>query len=260
MRLDINKKLKEAKAALHALGNERAHRSQQLDFLLDIVAKFQEIMGNALRANYGADGIFDKHKRLRLATIVVDRNEQFKSDMMRLGHVYRFRNEAETTSQPPSTSPNDSRGTEIQATTRKVETRLDVNDNLIESELLSAPVADDIYKWLETEYRSSRGFEVGTFNTSLLPTVMRRQSKKWKSISLGYISDIIAVVNSFIVSVLTDICGDPRISRGLLSIMTDGLHRAYSKAVKHTIFLLENERSDSLMSLHQSFTDTLQSR
>lgn len=172
--------------------------------------------------------------------------------MVQLGHVYRFHSEAETSSQSPSVNPKHSSGTETQVTTRKVETRLDVKDNLMESEPLTAPVPDDIYKWLESEYRSSRGLEVGTFNTSLLPTVMRRQSKKWKSISLGYISDIVAIVNTFIVSVLTDLCGDPRISRGLLSIMTDGLHRAYSKAVKHTIFLLENERSDSLMSLHQS--------
>ncbi|KAL4926389.1 dynamin family protein [Aspergillus undulatus] len=261
VRLDINKKLKETKAALQALGQERLNRSQQVDFLLDLVARFQEVMSNALRGNYGADDIFDKVKRFRLATTVIDRNEQFKSDMMNLGHIYRFHTESEANPQPIQTSKaREESVDEGHITTRKIDTRIDVNDALTDPEVLSPPVDEDIYQWLESEYLGSRGFELGTFNTSLLPTVMKKQSSKWGSIAMGYISDIIAVVNAFIISVLNDLCVDGRISRGLLAIMTDELQKKYAKAIEHTRFLLDNERNDTLISLHQSFTESLQIR
>ncbi|KAL4867954.1 hypothetical protein BDV12DRAFT_197670 [Aspergillus spectabilis] len=257
VRLDINKKLKDTKGALNAFGQERVNRKQQVDFLLGIVARFEEIMSNALRGNYGADDIFDKVKQFRLPTTVMNRNEQFKADMMNFGHIYRFRDFEIESNQPTNTKVDKE---ESQFNTRKFENKLDLNDTLVDSELLNPPIEDDIYLWLNSEYRGSRGFEVGTFSTSLLPTVMKKQSTKWESIALGYISDIIAVVNAFIVSIITDLCPDQRISRGLLSILADGLQKRYQTAMEHTRFLLETERNDTLMSLHQSFTDTLQDR
>ncbi|KAL4999961.1 P-loop containing nucleoside triphosphate hydrolase protein [Aspergillus recurvatus] len=262
IRLDINQKLKETKASLLALGQERLNRSQQIDFLLDLVAKYQEVMSNALRGNYGTNDIFDRVKRFRLATTVIDRNEQFRSDMVTLGHVYRFRFQTEASPSPSSRARvrTDGSNEDSMFSTRKIDTRVELNDALIGPEPISPPVEDDIYSWLEAEYIGSRGFELGTFNTSLLPTVMKKQSSKWGSIALGYISDIIALVNAFIVSVLTDLCNDGRMSRGLLAIMMDDLQKKYANAVAHTRFLLENERNDTLMSLHPTFLETLQSR
>ncbi|KAL4983311.1 P-loop containing nucleoside triphosphate hydrolase protein [Aspergillus falconensis] len=262
IRVDINKKLKETKASLLALGQERLNRSQQVDFLLNLVERYQEVISNALRGNYGTNDIFDKVKRFRLATTVIDRNEQFRSDMMNLGHVYRFCTETEASQYPSAKARDRTNGDDEDSmfSTRKIDTRIEPNDAPIGPEPISPPVEDDIYSWLEAEYVSSRGFEFGTFNTSLLPTVMKKQSSKWESIALGYISDIIALVNAFIVSVLTDLCNDGRMSRGLLAIMMDDLQKKYTNAVAHTRFLLENERNDTLISLHPEFTETLQSR
>ncbi|KAL5344062.1 hypothetical protein BJX70DRAFT_7282 [Aspergillus crustosus] len=135
-------------------------------------------MSNALRGNYGTDDIFDKVKQFRLATTVIDRNEQFKADMMNLGHVYRFRNSNVESNQPTHVKVDKGDKEEVQFITRKVETKLDLNDTLVDSELLTPPVEDDIYLWLSGEYRSSRGFEIGTFSSALLPTVMKKQSVK----------------------------------------------------------------------------------
>lgn len=256
--MDINKKLKETRLALYALGQKRENRGQQVDFLLDLVARFQEIMGNAVRGNYGTDDIFDKVQDFRLATTVIDRNEQFRVDMANMGHVYRFRKDNDT--HPAAKAKTDCDLDDGHVSTRKIDTKLDINDALTDPELVMPPIDDDILQWLEREYLGSRGFEFGTFNTSLLPTVMKKQSSKWGSIALGYTSDIIALVNAFMVSVLTDLCGNGRISRGLLAIMGDDLQKKYALAVQHTQFLLDNERNDTLLSLHQSFTDTLQCR
>ncbi|KAL2817509.1 P-loop containing nucleoside triphosphate hydrolase protein [Aspergillus cavernicola] len=210
VRMDVSKKLKEARAALQALGHERVTRQQQVDFLLDIVSRFNEIRADALKGNYGTDDIFDKVQRFRLATTVIGRNEQFKADMTHLGHVYRFHRH----------------------------------------EIMEG----------QGEYSSSRGFEMGTFNTSLLPAVMKKQSTKWEKIALGYVADIIAVVDAFITDVLVDLCPNPRTYRGLLSIVSDSVQKKYMEAVEHTQFLLESERNDTLMTLHQSVMDTAQDR
>ncbi|KAL4816785.1 P-loop containing nucleoside triphosphate hydrolase protein [Aspergillus spinulosporus] len=262
IRVDINKKLKETQASLLALGQERLNRSQQVDFLLDLVAKYQEVISNALRGNYGTNGIFDKVKCFRLATTVIERNELFRSDMMNLGHVYNFRTGTEG-SQSLSSRARDRIGggnEDSMVSTRKVDVTAELNDVLLGPELINHPVEEDIYSWLEAEYLGSRGFELGTFNSSLLPTVMKQQSSKWGSIALGYISDIITIVNTCIVSVLTDLCNDGRMSRGLLVIMMDDLQKKYVNAIAHTKFLLENERNDTLISLHPTFLETLQSR
>ncbi|KAL3480843.1 P-loop containing nucleoside triphosphate hydrolase protein [Aspergillus californicus] len=263
VRSDINKRLKEARSAILSLGQERVTNKQQVDFLLEIVGKFQEIGANALRGNYGTADIFEKVKRFRLATMVIGRNEQFKSDMTNLGQVYRFhKNEVKDPRMPHPVGKgqDDELQEEPAIPTRKIDTKLDINDFLSENELVSPPTNDDILHWLEAEYLSSRGFEMGTFNASLLPTVMKKQSSKWEIIALGYVSDIIAVVDAFIVNVLTDLCPDRRTSRGLLSIVADELQAKYLDAVKHAHFLLENERNDTLMTVHQSVTDTLQDR
>ncbi|KAL4735605.1 P-loop containing nucleoside triphosphate hydrolase protein [Aspergillus similis] len=261
IRVDINKNLKETQASLLALGQERLSRSQQIDFLLDLVAKYQEVISNALRGNYGTNAIFDKVKRFRLATTVIDRNEQFRADMMNLGHVYNFRTgtEASPFLTPKAKDRTNDGDEDSMVSTRKIDITVELNDVVLDPEPISPPLEDDIYSWLETEYLSSRGFELGTSNSSLLPTVMKKQSSKWRSIALGYVSDIIALVNAFIVSVLTDLCHDGRMSRGLLAIMMDDLQKKYANAIAHTQFLLENERSDTLISLHPTFVKTLQS-
>ncbi|KAI9373466.1 P-loop containing nucleoside triphosphate hydrolase protein [Aspergillus egyptiacus] len=256
---DINIKLKEAKRALHAIPLERIERRQQIDFLLAVISRFQDLAANAVSGNYGRNEIFDKIHRCRLATMVRDRNDQYKADMIQFGHTYRFRSVGpETRRAQPDKSKDYPVLDEGHIITRRIDATLDIRDILADSEAVSPPVNDDIYQWLHGEYASSRGFELGTFNTSLLPNIMKRQSIKWESIALGYVSDIIALVHSFVVNVLTELCNDQRISRSLLSVIADGLQKQYLKAIEHTHFLLQIERSDTLMSLHQSFNETLQ--
>lgn len=58
-------------------------------------------------------------------------------------------------------------------------------------EKVEGPHGDDILAWLETTYRRSRGFEFGTFDSSLLSVAMRRQATKWTALTMGYTSDAI---------------------------------------------------------------------
>jgi hypothetical protein len=57
------------------------------------------------------------------------------------------------------------------------------------------------------------------------------------------------------VDILTDLCPNPRVSHALMAIISDDLYAHFQKAIDHTRFLVDNERSDTLMTLQQSFTD-----
>ncbi|KAL3486484.1 P-loop containing nucleoside triphosphate hydrolase protein [Aspergillus germanicus] len=258
VRTEINRKLNEAKTALAMLGEERNNPKAQADFLLDIVAKFQDVRAKALSGNYTSSDLFDKAKLARLATTVLTSNEQFQYDMIRFGHVYAFQpNETEFSGQHQLTDQSGTSNAqqETQLCTRKIDTHLEVNDILFESKVFSEPDREDILRWLEDEYNGLRAFELGTLNTYVVPHAMKKQSSRWEQIALGYISAIIAAVSMFMVDILTDLCPNPRVSHGLMAIISDELYAHYQKAIDHTRFLVDNERSDTLMTLQQSFTD-----
>lgn len=81
VRLEILKRLKSRKQALKDLGNERVTPEQQRRYLLDAVARFQEIVSQGLSSNYGTDDIFDSRPNLRLATLVMRRHTVFAGDL-----------------------------------------------------------------------------------------------------------------------------------------------------------------------------------
>ncbi|CAI7672544.1 unnamed protein product [Penicillium crustosum] len=77
-------------ADLSALGIERSTPEQQRSFLLDIIMKFQDIVSQVMATSYGTHELFQKDKDSRLATIVRNRMDVFKSDMEEYGFEYQF--------------------------------------------------------------------------------------------------------------------------------------------------------------------------
>ncbi|CAI7639701.1 unnamed protein product [Penicillium viridicatum] len=55
---------------------------------------------------------------------------------------------------------------------------------LHEQQNMKTPTDDRILAWIEGQYRAYRGFEMGTFQTSLLCTIMNKQSGKWTEFAL----------------------------------------------------------------------------
>ncbi len=78
-----------------------------------------------------------------------------------------------------------------------------------------APLAYNIFDWIESAYRTSRGFELGTFDPSLFPIIFQEQLKKWDRLALTYISDVIRVVHTFTNELLSALCPDPRVRTNL---------------------------------------------
>ncbi|KAJ9306751.1 hypothetical protein DTO217A2_3738 [Paecilomyces variotii] len=231
-----------------------------------VMNSFEGITRHALSTNYSSNDHFDEDEELRLATRIVNRNDEFSNDMALWGHEYDFAIDKThgSTADPHHTDIKD----EDQSDTRKryfLESRKlavlpDLEDilHLEEGGSLGRPRGDDIYAWIEKQYRSSRGFEIGTFNCTLLSTVMKQQSRKWKSIAYGYISDIIIMTHTFTLKALSLACPDVRVCQNLLSVLMDQLVERYTSAIDKVKFLLFVERSGTPMTLNHYLNDNLE--
>jgi hypothetical protein len=265
---ELNKRLKGCEASLSNLGPSRDTPADQSKYLIDIAARFQQVASLALEAKYWADDIFDQHPSLKLATYMVDRSEIFSKTVHVLGHTYDFEAgdssgavvSAEIT--PVKNNPHQHE-TEKSANsklfpTRNTKTHSDIEDILPDTEQLSFPENQGILEWLTKVYRASRGFELGTFDPSLLAITMREQSKKWNGIALGYISDAVTIVHKFVTELFGLICLDERVRDGLISILMDGLLERYKNAVAQVDFVLQVERSEKPATQNHYFNDTLE--
>lgn len=104
----------------------------------------------------------------------------------------------------------------------------------------------------------SRGFEIGTFNLTILSSVLKKRSAKWPSFAEGYICDIICVVHTFIKKALTISCKDQRLGQNILSFLLDELSDKYRQALSITNFLLRIERESKPMTQNHCFNSNLQ--
>ncbi|KAH8431685.1 uncharacterized protein LDX57_009339 [Aspergillus melleus] len=243
VRSAISKKLRECQDALQALGADRETPEQQASFLFGIVSSFQEITSHALGSNYSIRDDFDQDEILRLATRVVNRNEMFSDNMARWGHEYEFETDDSQELNDFRVNNSIDNPTGGSLATRMLEDISGIEDILPQTVEVAQPVRNDIRSWIERQYRTSRGFEIGTFNSALLPTIMKKQSTKWTSIATGYIGDIITIVHGFILRALNLACADTRVCHNLLSRIMDKLLGKYQNAISQVQFLLFNECS-----------------
>lgn len=238
------------------MGPSRETKEQQHRYLLGLAARFQEVTSLALRAHYGSDGVFDRFPNLKLATMIVSRNELFSRDVSIRGHAIRFGRQTD------AGDSEDEDQEEAGDTVEEVE-KLEVDycsededqeetgDTFEEAEKLEVddyyedprfefddqaplllatkkprtanrytydhadlddlsqltgkavrPKSQNIIQWLEDLYKGSRGFELGTFDASIIPIIWKKQSANWEEIALGYTSDVVSVVHGFIVGLL----------------------------------------------------------
>ena len=261
-------RLKKCRQAIDGLGPDRATKEQQYDYLLELATRFQTITAHALRAYYGADEVFDESKALKLATEVVHRNDIFSKNVWHIGHTMQFsqelgfteieENEEDDTPDEGSNVSYVSEDSEIFSNVRYEDHHRELDDLMHGDTRVSEPKTAGIKEWLASVYKTSQGFELGTFDPALLPIVWKKQSKNWDTLALAYIDDIIAIVHRFILTLLSKICKDERIQRGLSSILLEELTERYKKAIDHTNYLLTVERSGTPLTTNHYFADNLE--
>lgn len=185
----------------------------------------------------------------------------FKKDNKRSSHSTSFQSITEPPSLPKWETYGNEGIEEPYATvlcTRLNEDHEDIEDILFHNEKLSSPESRGILQWLTTVYRSSRGFELETFDPSLLAITMREQSQRWNVIARGYISDTVTIVHNFVVELLHLVCSDTRVHNGLSFLLMDGLLDRYKKAIAQVEYILSVERSKKPATQNHYFNDTLE--
>jgi len=134
----------------------------------------------------------------------------------------------------------------------------ELEDIIFPDEEITRPKTSGIKQWLKTVYEDSRGFELGTFDASILPIVWKKQSANWDALGLGYISDIITIVHSYIQDLLWALCKDERVPQAIEDVLLDHLTERYKKSIDHATFILTVERSGTPLTTNHYFTDNLE--
>jgi len=186
---DINRRLKDCKRQLNELGPSREGRDHQHRYLLDLAMRYQSLTSLALKAQYGGADIFDDSPSLKLATVVVNRNVVFSDDVERYGHTKEFAKEGNNSSE---SDVGESRLSRLSLEDREevraeiyIKAHPELEDILDLDTHLGELPQSGILAWLEGEYRRSRGFELGTFDASLLTIMWRKQSANWDRLTKG---------------------------------------------------------------------------
>ncbi|CAG9983345.1 unnamed protein product [Clonostachys byssicola] len=251
---DIQSKLRAAEKKLKGFGPARQGPIQQRQYLMKIAGEFQDIVSSAIGAQYSSSpDFFDKHRIHRVATRARQRAEEFAKLMTESGHKFDF----EETGDKADEAKEGLLKVELAVTTRSIVESDDIEDILSPYDDVEEPYDEGILDWLTEVYKSSVGFELGTFSSSLLRTTMQKQSQKWKDIAKGYISDIIAIAHQFVSSLLQHIITDSHVLDALSSRLSDHLRGKYLEALEKTDSLLRVELEGTPATHNSVFTETL---
>lgn len=144
---------------------------------MGIAMEYQGLSGEALLSNYKRTDVFDQNPTLRIATAVVNRSDQMFEAIATNGHTFHF--EARIERQSSGSEHTELPVVDVAAMTIKdgdpggtVEIRTvpdnpELEDLVSAAERLSEPRRGSFRVWLKDVYQSSRGFEIGTLNSSL---------------------------------------------------------------------------------------------
>ncbi|KAI0198155.1 dynamin GTPase [Astrocystis sublimbata] len=262
VRLEVNQKIKKVQKQLSNMGPKRQTREQQATYLMEIAQQFQSTSAAAARADYGQSTFF-KDRVLRLATRAIDRGDEFARLMSASGHNFKFDNSDEKQDIADVEDfdvdmEDESPEQPLASNVRTVPNHADVQDIMHNASIRRlAPREDDILIWLKFVYRQSRGFEIGTFDGRILSVTMQEQATKWYDLALGYISDIIAMVHSFVARLLENIVSIGRVRQGIMALLMDDLRVKYQAALEHTKFLLRVELEGLPATVNHYFNENL---
>ncbi|KAI8660400.1 hypothetical protein NCS57_01017200 [Fusarium keratoplasticum] len=266
VRSDLMTMLKKNEALLENMGESRSTTEQQRVYLGRIASRFTQIKNCGLDAYYSRNKIFHEQEELRLITRIREINEAFANVVFDKGHTRNFQPPGEKDSEGSSSGDSD---VESQVTIRDdlyddemtfvipLVGEQELGDSILHEAYCCPDPEDDILAFIEKEYRSSRGYELGTFGGEMLPTNFKEQSKKWSPMARAHVSNAILIVHHFIRSVLDACCLDNTIRDELWNFIVDDLQERYRRAVDHTEFLLEVEFEGKSITYSPAFNKKL---
>ena len=73
---------------------------------------------------------------------------------------------------------------------------------MAQAEALPEPAEDGIMEWITYKYNQLEGFEIGTTNPSLMPSLFAEQSPAWGFHALNHVTKVIRKIHHFNYKVL----------------------------------------------------------
>jgi hypothetical protein len=271
-------------AELRSLGPSRENDYQQRLYLINMAVKFQTVTGYALDTRYGTDDLFD-NGITRLATIIVTLNDHFSEAVRKNGCTVDF--DSRTTQllnlgvphQPKSSSKNrasKSKSSGLPAQTQStswfpdassgktatgffnVNDYPELEDVLYDSRPGEPEITEEILSWIEGIYKSSRGFELGTFDPSISPLLFKQQTINWEHLAMDYICDVILHIHGFCDRLLAHICMEERTRSSLWAVLIEDMIPIYKKAIDQVKFIIRTEREGNLITTNHYFSENLE--
>jgi len=255
--------LNDAKQQMDAMGLSRAGQDEQRAFLGKIATRYVDLVKYGLDAYYGGDDLFMRNEDLRLITRIRDLNDAFAALLFSKGHAMAFQSEEASDGDQGSSGGAGSLTEEaveigypslsISSTPANRDAlyslsfgipsdgEADLGDILADPFRCPAPSSNSLISRIEHIHRSSRGYELGTFGSFMIPTTFALQAANWKPIALAHVSNAILVVHHFIYALVTAACPDEAVRDALWAFILEGLMERYKRAMDHARFLLQVE-------------------
>ena len=167
-------------------------------------------------------------------------------------YAFKFDYTPETPEQQ-DTSSNGGQGLAV----RHTKDIADLEELISDDRLIDDKIRSNTIEWLSELYKSSRGFELGTFDKNLLARTMKIQSEKWEPLAQGYILDVIHLAHRFVTALLRHVCPSARVREGIMSVLMEPLLETYRRALVQVQFILRVEHSNP-QTINHYFNDNLE--
>ncbi|KAK1757179.1 putative dynamin family protein [Echria macrotheca] len=256
--------LKEAKEQLQALGDSRAETDEQRAYLGHIAIRFADLVKFGLDAYYNGDEVFLKSKNLRLITRMRDLNDAFAETFYWMGHQIEF----ESDTKPTLSDQEDEEDGSVSVRREDlydsplsipIELEEDLDGILIEPFDCPDPQNGSLLNRIQVMYKENRGYELGTFGSSMIPAAFRLQATKWEKMALAHVSNAILVVHHFINAMIAEACPDETVRYALWQAILEELGKRYQRAMDHVRFLLDVELNGKSVTCVPNFETALSS-
>ncbi|KAH6605361.1 hypothetical protein Trco_007068 [Trichoderma cornu-damae] len=287
---EIMASLKKSRKLLADMGESRGTTDQQRAYIGNIASRFVQLKNYGLDAYYTRHELFNDHE-MRLITRIRTINEAFSQVMHDKGHSREFHVDGQDVGSPSLGDDDDDASSAERAMSSdrsllyddKIHFKIpslgeeDLSDIISEPYWCPEPKKDNMLHHIQEQYLKSRGYEIGTFGSEMLPCTFKEQGSKWRSVSLAHVSNAILVVHHFIRRVLEECCPDAAVCEELWAFILhgnegqggqggqggqegqegqghhDGLLQRYARAMDHVEFLLSVEFQDRTITYDPRF-------
>lgn len=209
---------------LEGYGPSRQSSTEQRRYLTKMAIDYQKQVSDSLNGLYDANLASGHPSKLRL--YIRNLNESFAKKFMSHGHKRIFK----------------------------------AVDGNFDSEFKrkSKDPEDDIYEWIRTVYRESKGVELpGTVNPMVVEYVFREQSTPWKPLTEEYLSKVKEVVAKYLGYIFPNVIGDPDVCSKLTTFLRPRIVDGFARAEEELQRILQDEREGILQTVNHYLAENI---